>query len=105
LSGRPGFSARCVRSPDHPHHRRIDDDHHGGAHDHVQARSTTTSTAKPAATTITTPPTTTTAPASSGVSFANCTEAKAAGYSDILRGAPGYASKHDRDNDGIACES
>lgn len=37
--------------------------------------------------------------------FANCTEARAAGYSNIQRGQPGYAPKLDRDNDGIACES
>lgn len=37
--------------------------------------------------------------------FANCTEARAAGYSNIPRGQPGYAPKLDRDDDGIACES
>lgn len=68
------------------------------------ARPTTTTTAKPV-TTTTRPLTTTTAPVSSGVAFANCTEAKAAGYHDIPRGAPGYSSKLDRDGDGIACES
>lgn len=38
------------------------------------------------------------------VSFANCTEARAAGYSNIRRGEPGYAPKLDRDGDGVACE-
>jgi hypothetical protein len=36
--------------------------------------------------------------------FANCTQAHAAGYYRILQGQPGYRSKLDRDNDGIACE-
>ena len=40
-----------------------------------------------------------------GESFANCTEARAAGRSDIRRGEPGYARHLDRDGDGIACES
>lgn len=39
-----------------------------------------------------------------GVSFANCTEARAAGYSNIRRGEPGYAQHLDRDGDGVACE-
>lgn len=70
------------------------------------AAPTTTTSAKPT-TTTTQPPTTTTteAPASSEPSFANCTEAKAAGYKDILRGQPGYADHLDRDQDGVACES
>lgn len=40
----------------------------------------------------------------SPVSFTNCTQARAAGYSNIRRGEPGYAPKLDRDDDGIACE-
>ncbi len=43
--------------------------------------------------------------AQGGPSFRNCTEARAAGYSNIRRGEPGYARHLDRDNDGIACES
>ena len=48
-----------------------------------------------------------TAPASAqqGFSFRNCTEARAAGYSNIRRGAYGYGRHLDRDNDGIACET
>ena len=38
-------------------------------------------------------------------SFANCSEARAAGRSNIRRGEPGYAPHLDRDGDGIACES
>lgn len=38
------------------------------------------------------------------VNYANCTAARAAGAAPIMRGEPGYASKLDRDNDGIACE-
>ena len=39
---------------------------------------------------------------SSSVHFKSC---KAAGYSDMKRGEPGYSSNLDRDGDGIACES
>ena len=42
---------------------------------------------------------------SSIVKFRSCKEARAAGYSDIKKGEPGYSSKLDRDGDGIACES
>ena len=42
---------------------------------------------------------------SSTVYFRSCKEARAAGYSDIKKGEPGYSSKLDRDGDGIACES
>ena len=41
----------------------------------------------------------------STVYFKSCKEARAAGYSDIKKGEPGYSSKLDRDSDGIACES
>ena len=41
----------------------------------------------------------------STVKFRSCKEARAAGYSDIKKGEPGYSSKLDRDGDGIACES
>ena len=37
------------------------------------------------------------------VSYANCTEARRAGVSNIRRGQPGYAQHLDRDNDGLAC--
>jgi hypothetical protein len=36
--------------------------------------------------------------------YANCTDARAAGVTPILRGEPGYSSKLDRDGDGVACE-
>ena len=39
-----------------------------------------------------------------GASYANCTEARAAGPTPIYRGQPGYASHLDRDSDGVACE-
>ena len=42
---------------------------------------------------------------SSSVHFKSCKAAKAAGYSDIKKGEPGYSSNLDRDGDGIACES
>ncbi|WP_446686280.1 excalibur calcium-binding domain-containing protein [Paenibacillus chartarius] len=38
------------------------------------------------------------------MSFANCTEANKAGLFNIRRGEPGYGSKLDRDDDGVACE-
>ena len=47
------------------------------------------------------------APAPSGgsdVYYANCTAARAAGAAPIYRGEPGYRSRLDRDNDGVACE-
>ena len=44
------------------------------------------------------------APPAASVYYANCTAARAAGAAPIMRGEPGYASKLDRDNDGIACE-
>jgi Excalibur calcium-binding domain len=37
--------------------------------------------------------------------FKNCSAARAAGYSNMLRGEAGYAPHLDRDNDDIACET
>lgn len=37
-------------------------------------------------------------------SYANCSEARAAGAAPLSRGEPGYGSHLDRDSDGIACE-
>ena len=37
-------------------------------------------------------------------SFSSCKQARAAGYSRMRRGDPGYSAKLDRDGDGIACE-
>jgi len=42
--------------------------------------------------------------APSTVSFANCTEARAAGAAPVRRGDPGYGKHLDRDGDGIGCE-
>jgi len=44
------------------------------------------------------------APAAGAISYANCTAVRAAGAAPIHRGDPGYASKLDRDGDGIGCE-
>lgn len=44
------------------------------------------------------------ASAASGASYANCTEARAAGAAPVRRGQPGYASHLYRDNDGVGCE-
>lgn len=38
------------------------------------------------------------------VYFRTCKDARAAGYSRMRVGQPGYARHLDRDNDGIACE-
>ena len=37
-------------------------------------------------------------------SFANCTEARAAGAAPVRAGDPGYGRHPDRDSDGIGCE-
>ncbi|WP_406239578.1 excalibur calcium-binding domain-containing protein [Nocardia sp. NBC_01009] len=42
--------------------------------------------------------------ASPSVYYPNCAAARAAGAAPLRRGEPGYSSKLDRDNDGIACE-
>lgn len=42
--------------------------------------------------------------AKTNVSYPNCTAVKAAGKAPLYRGDPGYSSKLDRDNDGVACE-
>ena len=39
------------------------------------------------------------------VSFSSCAAARAAGYSSMRTGEPGYSLKLDRDKDGVACES
>jgi hypothetical protein len=39
-----------------------------------------------------------------GGSFPNCAAARAAGAAPLYRGGPGYSSKLDRDDDGVACE-
>lgn len=41
---------------------------------------------------------------SSRGAYANCSEARAAGASNIRRGEAGYGPHLDRDDDGIACE-
>lgn len=43
-------------------------------------------------------------PPTNDVYYQNCTAARVAGAAPIKRGEPGYASKLDGDNDGIACE-
>lgn len=40
----------------------------------------------------------------SSVSFANCSEARAAGATPVRVGDPGYSRKLDRDGDGVGCE-
>ena len=39
------------------------------------------------------------------LAFQTCDDARAAGYRNMHRGAPGYSEHLDRDGDGIACES
>ncbi len=38
------------------------------------------------------------------VYYANCAAARAAGAAPVMRGAPGYSRKLDRDSDGVGCE-
>ena len=51
---------------------------------------------------VDTPPAQNPAPA---LAFQTCADARAAGYRNMHRGAPGYSDHLDRDGDGIACES
>jgi hypothetical protein len=44
------------------------------------------------------------ASSSGSVYYANCAAAGAAGAAPVMRGAPGYSRKLDRDNDGVGCE-
>lgn len=44
------------------------------------------------------------APAPARVHFSSCKQAREAGAAPLYRGDPGYSSKLDRDNDGVACE-
>ena len=44
-------------------------------------------------------------PSNPNIQFRSCKEARAAGYSHMRRGQPGYSQVLDRDNDGIACDS
>jgi hypothetical protein len=48
--------------------------------------------------------TTTTEPGKTSVSYANCSEVRAAGKAPLYEGQPGYAAHLDRDHDGVACE-
>jgi hypothetical protein len=57
-------------------------------------------TSPPPAAPVSPPP----AASSSGVTYANCAAARAAGVAPIHIGQPGYSRKLDRDGDGIACE-
>lgn len=68
----------------------------------ASAAPTAVPTAKPTA--APSPTVKPTATKESNVYYNNCTEAKAAGAYNIQRGQPGYSSKLDRDNDGVACE-
>ncbi|WP_246106543.1 excalibur calcium-binding domain-containing protein [Pseudonocardia kunmingensis] len=40
----------------------------------------------------------------SSVYFKNCSAARSAGAAPVRRGDPGYASRLDRDGDGVGCE-
>lgn len=73
------------------------------------APPTTTTTNRPSTTAATRAPTTTVVtaaplPVAPSSSYANCSEARAAGAAPLVRGEPGYSSKLDRDGDGVACE-
>lgn len=45
------------------------------------------------------------APSAAAQLFRNCDEARAAGFTDMRSGEPGYTAELDRDSDGIACEA
>ena len=45
------------------------------------------------------------APSAATQLFRNCDEARAAGFSNMRAGEPGYSADLDRDNDGIACDA
>jgi hypothetical protein len=68
--------------------------------------SASTVAALPAGSTVSNPPAVQPVPAppAGAVYYANCTAVRAAGAAPIHRGDPGYASKLDRDGDGIGCE-
>jgi hypothetical protein len=76
----------------------------------AEARASSVCALVPATTTKPTTATTentvakTTAPPATGVYYANCTEARAAGVAPLHTGDPGYRSGLDRDHDGVACE-
>ncbi|MGO4722439.1 MULTISPECIES: excalibur calcium-binding domain-containing protein [unclassified Inquilinus] len=38
------------------------------------------------------------------MAFPNCASARLVGLAPASRGEPGYYSRHDRDDDGVACE-
>jgi hypothetical protein len=42
--------------------------------------------------------------AGSGRKFSSCKAARAAGYTHMRRGRPGYSTNLDRDGDGVACD-
>lgn len=76
-----------------------------GYHENVVKAKQSPSAAPTAAATVAPSPTVKpTATTESNVYYNNCTEAKAAGAYNIKRGQPGYSSKLDKDNDGVACE-
>ena len=102
----------------HNHDRRAGDHHDGGSdyddntrHSPLVPQVTTTTQYVPPPPAYVPPKTT--EPAyipppvkvpDAGVYYANCSAVKAAGAAPIYRGDPGYSSKLDRDNDGVACE-
>lgn len=50
------------------------------------------------------PPAPTPEPTQAPVHFSSCKQAREAGAAPLYRGDPGYSSRLDRDNDGVACE-
>ena len=72
-----------------------------GYHCHNGGGATAAPASAPATTRSSAPPS---RPSGGSVYYQNCSAARAAGAAPIRRGEPGYASKLDRDNDGVACE-
>lgn len=69
----------------------------------TETSATTVTTPAAPATTVTTKPAPSTTTTTT-VSYANCDEVRAAGKAPLRRGQPGYATRLDRDGDGIACD-
>jgi hypothetical protein len=95
-----------IRRGDPDYSPDLDDDSDGIACEGDGAPVTTPPTT--ALVPATTAPPTTVAPQVAGATqtqgFDNCTEARAAGQTNITPASPAYRSDLDRDNDGIACE-
>lgn len=83
----------CQKSGEYPGGRYAVEYDNGVCKVQKPAAAETTATTAAPATTVT------------ALSFASCADAKAAGYSSMRKGEPGYSTKLDRDGDGVACDT